>query len=90
VEDLIKGLCEKDPTSRLPMKKGGTSNIKQHPWYAKFDWPNMEKGLCDAPYKPAVKGKTDHSNFNAHKEDMPPVLPYKDPGTGWDKDFATC
>ena len=41
------------------------------------------------PYKPVVKSPKDAANFNARKEDMPPQIPYKDPKTGWDKDFAT-
>lgn len=28
-EDLVKGLCKKDPSERLPMKKGGVNNIKK-------------------------------------------------------------
>ena len=38
---------------------------------------------------PTVKSKKDMKNFSANKEDMPPQIPYKDPKTGWDKDFAT-
>ena len=38
---------------------------------------------------PTVKNKKDMKNFSANKEDMPPQVPYKDPKTGWDKDFAT-
>lgn len=41
------------------------------------------------PYKPTVKSKKDAANFSANKEDMPPQIPYKDPKTGWDQDFAT-
>lgn len=88
-EDLVKGLCKKDPSERLPMKKGGVGNIKKHLFYKGFDWEAYEAGKMDPPYKPQVKSKKDLANFSARKEDLPPQVPYKDDGSGWDKDFAT-
>lgn len=88
-EAFIKGLCHKDPAERLPMKKGDTENLKKHAWYGGFDWNAMFNGTMEVPYKPAVKSKKDIANFSAKKEDMPPQIPYTDPKTGWDKDFAT-
>eukprot|EP00435_Cladocopium_sp_Y103_P045492 s187_g13.t1 len=88
-EDLVKGLCKKDPSERLPMKKGGVGNIKKHLFYKGFDWEAYETGKMDPPYKPQVKSKKDLANFSARKEDLPPQVPYKDDGSGWDKDFAT-
>jgi len=86
---LVKGLCEKDPAERLPMRKGGSDNIKKHKWYKAFDWEKMEAQTLTAPYVPPVKSKDDSSNFSARKEDMPPSMDYTDDGTGWDADFAT-
>eukprot|EP00441_Pelagodinium_beii_P018927 CAMPEP_0197657254 /NCGR_PEP_ID=MMETSP1338-20131121/44511_1 /TAXON_ID=43686 ORGANISM="Pelagodinium beii, Strain RCC1491" /NCGR_SAMPLE_ID=MMETSP1338 /ASSEMBLY_ACC=CAM_ASM_000754 /LENGTH=767 /DNA_ID=CAMNT_0043233583 /DNA_START=51 /DNA_END=2354 /DNA_ORIENTATION=- len=88
-EALVKTMCDANPTERLPMKKGGTANIKTHVWFAGFSWDDMENLALDTPYKPQVKSKKDIQNFSASKEDMPPQVNYKDPGTGWDKDFAT-
>lgn len=88
--DLIKSLLKQNPADRLPMRSGGIKNIKDHEWYKGFDWDKMEKIEMDPPYKPKVKGKNDLGNFFARKEDMPPQMLYKDDGTGWDKDFATC
>lgn len=90
VEDFIKGLCKKEPSERLPMKKGGASNMRKHNWFKSFDWERYDKGDFPAPYKPQVKSKKDVANFSARKEDMPPTVQYKDEGSGWDKDFATC
>mmetsp|Transcript_37562 Transcript_37562/g.60197 ORF Transcript_37562/g.60197 Transcript_37562/m.60197 type:complete len:782 (+) Transcript_37562:65-2410(+) len=87
-EDLVKSLCKKEPSDRLPMKKGGIENIQKHAWYKNFDWAAMRE-CKDPPYLPKVKSKKDIANFSARKEDMPPQIKYKDPGTGWDKDFAT-
>merc|ERR1719272_784928 len=88
-ESLIKGNCNANPSERLPMKKGGTENVKKHDWFKGFAWPGMEATTADPPYKPAIKNKKDMANFSARKEDMPPQVPYKDPKNGWDKDFAT-
>ncbi|CAK9043383.1 unnamed protein product [Durusdinium trenchii] len=88
-EDLVKCLCKKEPSERLPMKKGGVANIKKHAWYKSFDWESYETGKMEPPYRPQVKGKKDLANFSARKEDLPPQVPYKDDGSGWDKDFAT-
>jgi cGMP-dependent protein kinase len=88
-EDLVKGLCKKEPSDRIPMKKGGIDNVMKHAWYKGFDWAALKNHSLDKPYVPKVKGKKDIANFSARKEDMPPQIKYKDDGTGWDKDFAT-
>jgi len=88
-EQLIKGLLAKEPSERLPMRPGGTKNLKESKWYTGFDWPSMQALTMDPPYKPVVKKQTDIANFSARKEDMPKHVDYKDDGTGWDKDFAT-
>lgn len=89
VGDLVKALLKKEPSERLPMRPGGVKNLKDHKWYAGFDWGAMQGLTMEAPYKPVVKSKKDIANFSARKEDMPRQIEYKDDGTGWDKDFAT-
>jgi len=88
-EDLVKHLCRKEPSERLPMKSGGIENVKTHKWFKDYDWKARQELTMQPPYVPHVKSPKDGSNFNARKEDMPPQVPYKDNGTGWDKDFAT-
>jgi len=92
VGDLIKALLKKDPSERLPVRPGGTKNIRDHKWYGgspPFDWSSMEACTMEPPYKPVVKSKKDIANFSARKEDMPRQIEYKDDGSGWDRDFAT-
>jgi len=89
-EDLIKGLCKADPSERLPMRKGGIDNLQQHGFYQDFAWEDMRNLKATPPYLPVVKNKKDIANFSARKEDMPPQVPYRDNGSGWDLDFATC
>merc|ERR1719277_1517380 len=78
VEELIKGLCKKEPEQRLPMKSGGTNNIKDEAWYAGFDWVKMQHNTIEPPYKPVVKSKKDIANFSVRPEDMPKQLEYRD------------
>jgi len=89
VEALIKGLLKREPSERLPMRPGGTENIKKASWYKDFDWAKMKACELEAPYKPTVKNKKDIANFSARKEDMPKQLEYKPDGSEWDKDFAS-
>lgn len=89
VEDFVKKLCQKNPSERLPMTKGGADNIKNHLWYKGFDWQTFNNLTMEPPYKPSVKSKKDIHNFSAHEDDMPPKVQYKDDGSGWEKGFAT-
>mmetsp|Transcript_11171 Transcript_11171/g.25382 ORF Transcript_11171/g.25382 Transcript_11171/m.25382 type:complete len:827 (+) Transcript_11171:54-2534(+) len=89
VGDLVRGLLTAEPTTRLPMRLGGTKNIKDHRWYAGFDWDALLTLEMTPPYIPVVKSKSDPSNFFASERNMPRAVPYKDDKSGWDKDFAT-
>jgi len=90
VGTLIRALLKSEPSERLPMRPGGVQNLKGHPWFEGFDWEKMQNLTLDPPYKPVVKSKKDLANFSARAEDKPRQIEYKDPGTGWDKNFATC
>lgn len=89
LQSFVKELCDAVPSQRLAAKGGGTDNIKRHAWYTGFSWREMEDLTMTPPYVPKVSSKKDLANFSVRPDDMPPQLPYKDPGTGWDKDFAT-
>jgi serine/threonine protein kinase len=87
--NLIKALLQMNPTARLPMRPGGTKNLKDHNLFKDFDWMALENGTMEAPYKPAVESARDITNFpNVRKEDMPKSINYQDNGTGWDTGFA--
>lgn len=90
VASLIRNLLVNEPSSRLPMRPGGVDNIRQHKWYADYDWRLMARLELEPPYKPVVLSSTDMSNFSVRPEDVPAGHTYYDPGTGWDKDFATA
>jgi len=88
-KSLIEGLLQQDPSQRLPMRPGGVKNLMNHKWFAEHDWESMRNLTLSPPYKPVVKNRRDLANFSARKEDAPRQLEYIDPGTGWDKHFAT-
>jgi CRP-like cAMP-binding protein len=90
VGTLIRALLKNEPSERLPMRPGGVQNLKGHHWFEGFDWEKMQNLTLEPPYKPVVKSKKDLANFSARPEDKPRQIEYKDPGTGWDKNFATC
>jgi len=87
---LIRSLLKSEPSERLPMRPGGVQNLKSHAWFEGFKWEDMQSGKLAPPYKPVVKSKKDLANFSARPEDRPRQIEYTDPGTGWDKNFATC
>eukprot|EP00931_Biecheleriopsis_adriatica_P117887 TRINITY_DN93368_c0_g1_i1.p1 TRINITY_DN93368_c0_g1~~TRINITY_DN93368_c0_g1_i1.p1 ORF type:complete len:831 (-),score=185.78 TRINITY_DN93368_c0_g1_i1:160-2652(-) len=97
--DLIRSLCQPEPSRRLPMKKGGSNNLKIHPFFKVvnsltgveefFDWQRFAELRMKPPYMPKVRDKRDMSNFFARKEDKPPEVPYEDDQSGWDEGFAT-
>jgi len=89
VEQLIKGLLKREPSERLPVRPGGTDNVKKAKWYDAFTWQLMKDNKMEVPYKPVVKNAKDIANFSARKEDMPKQLEYRDDGSGWDADFAS-
>lgn len=88
--NLLKAILRKEPAERLPVRTGGTKNLKAHKWYSGFDWATLFALTMVPPYHPTVKSKADISNFNVRPEDLPQFFPYVDDGSGWDKEFATA
>lgn len=85
--DVIKSLLKSEPSERLPMRPGGSQNLKAHPFFKGLSWTDMMKGVIDPPYKPSVKSPTDTSNFAPPKTDKVHWVEWKDDGSGWDRDF---
>lgn len=85
--NLVLALLKTQANERLPMKPGGTANIKKHAWFNRFDFDALYNFKMTPPYQPSVKGPTDMTNFRATEADLPPKVPYIDKGDNWDKDF---
>lgn len=89
VVNLVKRLLQRKPTKRLGVVKGGAAVVKAHPWFtnAKTNWDDLYNMKAEAPIIPVVKSPMDLSNFEAYEGEDNTITPYKDDGTGWDKDF---
>ena len=53
------------PNRRLGCMQGGVAEVKQHPWFAGFDWDALAQRETKAPYVPKVGAADDASNFDA-------------------------
>ena len=53
--DLVSKLLTADPAARYGMQRRGAQDIKEHPWYAGFDWRAFEAQTMAAPYVPVVR-----------------------------------
>ena len=53
-KDLAKQLLDRDPSTRLG--KNGLSDIKNHPYFATFDWDSVTDGTMEPPFVPDESG----------------------------------
>lgn len=85
-KDFIKKFLQYKPTLRLGMQHGGVNDIRQHPWFAGFDWRLLNERKFVAPNIPSIRNDSDLSNFSHDIEDHF-VEKYTDDGSNWDADF---
>ncbi len=66
-----------NPEKRLGCGKGGVNEIKQHRFFARINWDDLEKRKLPAPMKPKIRNPLDTSNFdNFDSSDVePPPMP---------------
>jgi len=86
-KDLCRQLLEPQPTRRLGVIQGGAQHIKEHPWFAGFDFKALVEKKLTPPYKPKIKNQFDVSNFDDVGEAGLEVPSYSDDGSAWDKEF---
>lgn len=55
LQDLIRRLLRRNPAHRLGMQRAGAADVKNHPWFAKFDWDAFSRRALPAPYIPQVR-----------------------------------
>lgn len=80
--DMVKALCARKPTQRLPMRRDGWKAYREHIFFSGLDWTALENRLLTAPFVPTVSGPDDVSNFKTpDKEDLPPTVLMKGKGT---------
>ena len=42
-KDIIQQLCTKDSSARLGNLRGGSEDVKNHPFFSDIDWDELEK-----------------------------------------------
>jgi serine/threonine protein kinase len=74
--EMIKALCARKPSQRLPMRKDGWKAFRDHTFFSDLDWTALENRSLSAPFVPTVSGPDDVSNFKTpDKEDLPRNFP---------------
>jgi protein kinase A len=69
-QNLLAQLITSDLTKRLGNLHGGSSDVKNHAWFAEVTWDRLAKKDIDAPYVPPVKGgQGDASLFDKYPEE---------------------
>lgn len=83
---LVKRLLTPDLAKRYGNLRNGVTDIKEHRWFAGFDWASLMKKSLPPPYKPVFKAVDDTSNFENYPESTeqpPPITGSLDPFTTW-------
>lgn len=83
---LVKRLLTPDLAKRYGNLRNGVTDIKEHKWFAGFDFNALLKKSLPAPFKPTLKGAEDTSNFEQYPEsteEPPPVIMSADPFVNW-------
>mmetsp|Transcript_19844 Transcript_19844/g.23817 ORF Transcript_19844/g.23817 Transcript_19844/m.23817 type:complete len:864 (+) Transcript_19844:206-2797(+) len=91
-KDIVKKLCNSNPSKRLGMLKGGPRDVKKHLWFKTIDWPGMAERNQPAPYVPQISNEDDTSCFDQYDIDIehpgePHAGPVRLPSMGVFKNF---
>jgi protein kinase X len=84
--DLIEKLLVVDHTRRLGCMKGGTADIKNHPWFRGIDWDGLLQKKYVGPLNPGLQRDGDTHNFYKYSDVN--VQEEPDDGADYDKIFA--
>lgn len=85
-KSLVKKLLTADLGKRFGNLKNGAQDIKEHKWFKDIVWEDLLAKKVTAPFKPAVKGDADTSNFDDYPDsDEQPaaVNASQDPFVNW-------
>lgn len=79
VINLLNGLINRDLSNRLGNLKGGTQDVKNHPWFSEVIWEKILHRKIETPYEPPIKsGQGDTSQFDKYPEDLITLNDYDD------------
>ena len=63
-KDLLMKLFNKDPSKRLGGGPRDAEEIKEHTWFTKMNWVELEKKTLKPIFKPKQVALTDPANFD--------------------------
>jgi len=78
---------QKDLTKRLGNLKNGATDVKDHKFFAGFEWGDCVHQTIKAPYIPKVAAMDDASHFGAYPDSNSKIIPVKpadDPFANWE------
>ncbi|KAI7868931.1 kinase-like domain-containing protein [Spinellus fusiger] len=67
-KDLLKRLLTSDLSKRYGNLKGGSEDIKRHPWFQGVDFNRILARQIRPPYVPQIRGDGDASHFDKYPE----------------------
>jgi serine/threonine protein kinase len=85
-KSLVKHLLVADLSKRFGNLRGGVNDIKSHRWFTGLDWSSLLNKQLTMPYRPAVRGAGDASNFSRYPDSntlSPAVRASDDPFLDW-------
>ncbi|KAI9228306.1 MAG: hypothetical protein DHS80DRAFT_23465 [Piptocephalis tieghemiana] len=71
---ILQRLLIKDPPKRLGSGPSDAEEIKAHPFFKDVDWDAMLQKRIPPTFVPAIRSRTDTSNFDEEFTKEPPVL----------------
>mmetsp|Transcript_12521 Transcript_12521/g.43478 ORF Transcript_12521/g.43478 Transcript_12521/m.43478 type:complete len:364 (-) Transcript_12521:105-1196(-) len=66
--DIIRKLLQQDLTKRYGNLKGGSRDLKVHPWFSSCNWSAIVNLEVKPPIVPTVTGESDTSNFDDYSD----------------------
>ncbi|PRP75318.1 hypothetical protein PROFUN_05629 [Planoprotostelium fungivorum] len=76
-KDLVKRLCDPNPSKRLGNSAGaaGAAEVKDHPWFETIDWADILARKNRGPLDPGIEREGDTKCFYTYPDiDDPPIL----------------
>lgn len=67
-KDLISKFLVRKQSARLGNLSRGHRDVKDHPWFNKFDFKRLVKKELEGPWIPEIKDPFDSSNFGDYRD----------------------
>jgi len=67
--DFIDKLLVVEASKRLGCLRGGSLDVRSHPWFSGLDFKKLEAKKVPAPFVPKIKSHKDDSNFQYFEDD---------------------